>query len=456
VAIDLILLLVRMAGAPILAALNLKGEENGRRKGSFSSHDSGRFMRILHLLSQRPDATGSGIYVQAMLREARAKGHHNFLVAGIDSGDGGWPRDIDKDACSFVEFEGEDLPFPIVGMSDVMPYPSRRFRDLTPPELSRYQHSFEVRIQNAVDRFRPDILHSHHLWLMTAFVRGLVSDLPLVTSCHGTDLRQFETCPHLQGMVRPAIRQLDAVLALSRVQRQEILALHGLPPERVVVTGAGFREDLFRMPDHKPNPPPVHLIYAGKLCRAKGLPNLLRALGHIQDLPWHLTLAGGGSGTEKEECLQGVHALGERVTYIGSVPQPELALAMQKAHVFILSSFFEGVPLVLLEAMASGCRVIATELPGVRELFEVDFSPWVTTLPTPPLRQVDRPVPGTEEAFENRLAECLRFQIQAVLHKPAIPVDELRRFLEPFSWPQVFGRIEKVYQRLINIRRWGE
>jgi glycosyltransferase involved in cell wall biosynthesis len=242
-------------------------------------------MRILHLLSQRPDATGSGIYVQAMLREARAKGHHNFLVAGIDSGEGGRPRDIDKDACVFVEFEGEDLSFPIVGMSDVMPYPSRRFRDLNPAELNRYRRRFEVRIQNAVDRFRPDILHSHHLWLMTAFVRRLVPDLPIVTSCHGTDLRQFETCPHLREMVRPAIRQLDAVLALSRIQREEILALHDLPPERVVVTGAGFRGDLFRMPDHKPAPPPVQLIYAGKLCRAKGLPNLLRALCNIRDLP---------------------------------------------------------------------------------------------------------------------------------------------------------------------------
>lgn len=296
-------------------------------------------------------------------------------------------------------------------MSDVMPYPSRRFKDLTPEELKRYHRSFEDRIQSAVDRFRPDILHSHHLWLMTALIRRLV-------------------------------------LALSRIQREEILALHGLPPERVWVTGTGFRGDLFKMPDHKPLAPPVELIYAGKLCRAKGLPNLLRALATVQDLPWHLTLAGGGSGPEKEECLQLIHPLGSRVTVIGSVPQPALALAMQKAHVFILSSFFEGLPLVLLEAMACGCRVIATEVPGVRELFETNFSPWIQTLPTPPLRQVDKPLPGTEGAFEDHLAVLLRSQIQAVLDTPAIPAQEIRRFLEPFTWPRVFERIERVYQNL--------
>jgi glycosyltransferase involved in cell wall biosynthesis len=407
-------------------------------------------MRILHLLSQRPDATGSGIYVQAMLREARAKGHHNFLVAGIDPEGCGLPADIGDDACSFVEFNGADLPFPIVGMSDVMPYPSRRFKDLTPEELSRYHRCFEGRIQNAVDRFRPDILHSHHLWLMTALIRRLVPDLPLVTSCHGTDLRQFEKCPHLQEWVRPAIRQLDAVLALSRIQREEILAMHGLSPERIWVTGAGFRGDLFRMLDHKPPPPPVQLIYAGKLCRAKGLPSLLRALAAVRDLPWHLILAGGGSGPEKEECLQLIHSLGDRARYLGSVPQPALALAMQNAHVFILPSFFEGLPLVLLEAMACGCRVIATEVPGVRELFETDFSPWVQTLPTPPLRQVDQPLPGTGKAFEDHLSSLLRIQIQAVLDEPAIPADEIRRFLEPFTWARVFARIERVYQNLTS------
>ena len=43
-------------------------------------------LKILHLLSQRPDSTGSGIYVQAMLREAANRGHTNFLMAGIASG----------------------------------------------------------------------------------------------------------------------------------------------------------------------------------------------------------------------------------------------------------------------------------------------------------------------------------------------------------------------------------
>lgn len=408
-------------------------------------------MRILHLLSQRPDATGSGIYVQAMMREAAAGGHQNFLLAGMDPGSSP-PADACSAACSFVEFSGKDLPFPIVGMSDVMPYPSSRFRDLTARNLDRYHDCFTAKVRDAIDRFRPDILHSHHLWLMTALIRRLFPDLPLVTSCHGTDLRQYEKCPHLRELVRPALQDLNAVFALSRIQREEILSMHGLTPDKVHVTGAGFREDLFQMPERKPFPPPVQLVYAGKLCRAKGLPNLLRALFEIEDLPWHLTIAGGGTGPEKDECLLLANKIKGRVTYIGAVPQSELARAMQNAHVYILSSFFEGLPLALLEAMACGCRVIATEVPGVRELFETGFFPWVITLPTPPLQHVDRPLPGTENAFESRMAELLRFQIQAVLDDPAVPSEEIIRFLQPFSWRAVFGRIECVYHGLTAVR----
>jgi len=40
-------------------------------------------MKILHLLSQRPDSTGSGIFIQAMIREATAAGYENYLVAGV-------------------------------------------------------------------------------------------------------------------------------------------------------------------------------------------------------------------------------------------------------------------------------------------------------------------------------------------------------------------------------------
>ena len=67
-------------------------------------------MRILHLLSQRPEATGSGIYIQAMIREAARRGHENFLLAGAPGEKSlnrtGWgPRPV-----NLCALEGGDLP----------------------------------------------------------------------------------------------------------------------------------------------------------------------------------------------------------------------------------------------------------------------------------------------------------------------------------------------------------
>ena len=87
-------------------------------------------MRILHLLSQRPEATGSGIFIQAMLREAVRKGHANYLVAGIPDDCPPAPDLLSGVPHRFVRFGTGALPFPVVGMSDVMPYDSTRFCDL--------------------------------------------------------------------------------------------------------------------------------------------------------------------------------------------------------------------------------------------------------------------------------------------------------------------------------------
>ena len=132
-------------------------------------------MKILHLLSQRPEATGSGIYIQAMIREAARRGHENFLLAGVPQGEGPQPDGLGAAACEFVRFQGGDLPFAVVGMSDIMPYPSTRFADLSPLDVELYERCFADKLQEVVARIHPQLIHSHHLWLLTATARASVA-----------------------------------------------------------------------------------------------------------------------------------------------------------------------------------------------------------------------------------------------------------------------------------------
>jgi glycosyltransferase involved in cell wall biosynthesis len=404
-------------------------------------------MNILHLLSQRPDSTGSGIYIQAMLREAAAHGHRNFLVAGIQSD---WPVQLDAiepDRCRFVSFGGGDLAYPIVGMSDVMPYDSRRFRDLSEDDLQRYEAAFTRQIQAALAVFQPDIIHSHHLWIVSALIRRLCPHTPIVTTCHGSDLRQFRSCAHLRERVLDGCRGLNAVMALSRSQKEDIVDLYGLPPDMVAVVGAGYNSELF-VQSTSTEPNPVQIVYAGKLSRAKGVPWLLRALSAIDRPNWPLHVVGGGSGPEKAECLELAGRLGSRATVHGAVPQDRLAEIMRKAHLFVLPSFFEGLPLVVLEALASGCRIVATDLSGVSELLGGMHTDIIELVPTPRLRDVDQPVEEDQAGFESNLSKALHQQINRARLQPHIDLSAIAAQMAAYSWQGIFEKVQAVYVKV--------
>jgi hypothetical protein len=146
-------------------------------------------MKILHLLSQRPDSTGSGIYVQAMIRGATFNGFDNFLVAGLCS------RGCDDNVCitpdrsMYLNFHNADVSFQIPGMSDVMPYDSSKFCDLSEENLIEYETAFSMLLKRAVELFKPDLIHCHHLWIISSLTRRLFPHIPLVMTCHGSDLR---------------------------------------------------------------------------------------------------------------------------------------------------------------------------------------------------------------------------------------------------------------------------
>lgn len=401
-------------------------------------------LKILHLLSQRPDSTGSGIYVQAMIREATAWGYDNFLVAGVGSGGSDTIDWIEQDKSMFVNFHKADVSYHIPGMSDVMPYESTRFRDLSEKDLREYEKAFSEILQTAVHRFKPNIIHSHHLWLVSSLARQLFPNIPMVTTCHGSDLRQFQNCPHLQERVLSGCRKIEIVMALSQPQKEQIIRLYNLDPEKITIAGAGYNDSLFYLAT-KPNPDPVQLVYAGKLSNAKGVPWFLRAMQSINYPPWQLHLLGSGSGEEKAYCLMLAKELGERVRVHGALPQKSLAEIMRQSHILILPSFYEGLPLVILEALASGCRIVATDLPGTKEILGNCDTDFITLVRTPRLRHIDQPYRQDESAFEQNLKKAIQHQIEAASKCAQIDLSPIQDKLDAYTWTGIFKKVRKAY-----------
>lgn len=93
-------------------------------------------MKILSITAQKPHSTGSGVYLTELVKQWSRQGHAQAVAAGVYPSDAvNFPPDT---AFYPVYFDTPELPFPIAGMSDEMPYPSTRYRDLTPERTERF------------------------------------------------------------------------------------------------------------------------------------------------------------------------------------------------------------------------------------------------------------------------------------------------------------------------------
>lgn len=401
-------------------------------------------LKILHLISQRPDSTGSGIYIQAMIREASNCGYDNYLIAGICQDNCNDIFCVAQHKSMFVKFNNDEISYHLPGMSDVMPYESTRFCDLTKEDISKYEKAFTEIIKDAVLIFKPDIIHSHHLWIVSSLTRQLFPNIPMITTCHGSDLRQFQNCPNLQEKVLTGCLGIDVVIALSETQKKEITRLYNLSPEKINIIGAGYNNELFYL-DAKPNPNPVQLVYAGKLSNAKGVPWFLSALQSISSPEWVLHLIGSGSGEEKEHCLMLAKELGDKVHVYGALSQKDLARIIRQSHILVLPSFYEGVPLVILEGLSSGCRIVATDLPGIKEIVGYSNTDLISLVQTPRLHLIDQPYQEDVHLFEQNLKKAIQQQIDAASRCSTIDLSPIQDRLNAYTWKSIFNKVKETY-----------
>jgi glycosyltransferase involved in cell wall biosynthesis len=161
----------------------------------------------------------------------------------------------------------------------------------------------------------------------------------------------------------------DAITVPSNVARRSFLAM-GVPADKLHVIPYGVRLDRFTPAQPPPAALPLsdsfEVLFAGQISLRKGIPYLLQAFARLRHPRIHLTLVGA-----VQDDLRPMLAVlpTQNVTFTGSVPQPELARLMSRSHVLALASVEEGLALVLGQALACGCPVVATAATGAEDLF---------------------------------------------------------------------------------------
>ena len=366
-------------------------------------------MKILSITAQKPDSTGSGVFLTELVKGFRNLGCSQAVVCGHAEGD---PLAFPEGVQVFpVHYGTPELPFPVCGMSDEMPYPSTRYRDLDETMTTQLLEAFRARIAEAVEAFRPDVILCHHLYFAASLVRQMYPDIPVYGQCHGSDLRQIETNPWQRQWIREQIPKLDGIFALHAVQQEKICQIFDLPEHRVRVMGTGYNGSVFfRDPRYSREPEKIRYFFAGKLSEKKGVYSLLRCLGKLKQPERSELYLAGGCGSEAE--LENFRRLAETapcsVTILGKLDQAALAAWMNRCDVFVLPSFYEGLPLVLIEAMACGLRTVCTDLPGIRPWLDQTLPDSGAVFVEPPrFRNADEPIAADLPDFEKRLATAM-------------------------------------------------
>jgi colanic acid/amylovoran biosynthesis glycosyltransferase len=160
------------------------------------------------------------------------------------------------------------------------------------------------------------------------------------------------------------------VRCISHYCRAQIMAWSDpLCWDRLHIVHCGVDTD-----DYTPPPPrrtgPLRLLTVGRLHSIKGYELLLRACAQLakEGNAWQLNMVGDGPLMSSLQTLVKSLGIQDRVTFSGAVGQDKIAGHFDRADVLIVSSFMEGIPVVLMEAMAKRLAVIATRVGGIPEL----------------------------------------------------------------------------------------
>ena len=227
---------------------------------------------------------------------------------------------------------------------------------------------------------------------------------------------------------------------IQNIQRLAISAGHPIGVSQFVLqswklTGSaipnGYDETVFRSPPVGAQRD-VDILFAGRITKDKGVFDLLHAVGCVSFQNRALKLVFAGAGESLHELKQLCKALPHdtEVIFSGSLASHEVAAWMRRSKVLVLPTtkfWIETSGLVLLEALASGCRIVGTDNGGISE----NCSGFGHIVP------MDNPV-------------ALRHAIDIELRRVGHPTPHLERFLAGRTWPEVATRYIDIMSEFAN------
>lgn len=242
--------------------------------------------------------------------------------------------------------------------------------NLAPGLMARAVLPLLRRLQNVVPGF--DLIDAHYLYPdgVAAVLLGQRLDLPVVMSARGSDVTRIAAFAQPRRRILQAIARARATITVSSALRARLVEL-GADPARLQVLRNGVDLARFAPQDRAAARRRLGLagivwLTVGNLVELKGVHLVIEALGRVADA----TLVVAGDGPEAANLRRLAEACGvaARVRFLGNVPHAALATYYNAADALMQASSREGMPNVVLEALACGTPVVAAPFAGVEEV----------------------------------------------------------------------------------------
>ena len=231
-----------------------------------------------------------------------------------------------------------------------------------------YLACFRRAVRRCVRAFHPDVIHAH--WWIPGAIVAVGQGVPFVVTGHGSDVRLLGKSAVLRALAHWVLVRAAAVTAVSGIMADDVRRWAGIP--RVEVTPSAVDETRFHPAPAAPLDPP-RILFAGNWIRAKGIDLILEAFAQVRrrGIPARLRLVGDGPGQAEFQAQADRLGVAPDVEWAGTRAHEEMPGEFAAAAIVVMASRGprgEGMPITLVEAMMSGCAVVATPAGGIPEI----------------------------------------------------------------------------------------
>ncbi len=347
------------------------------------------------------------------------------------------------------------------------------------PQWQETQRGTDARFVGAIDAFArslamakdtldADLVHCHTWYTdMGGVIASQLWGVPSVLTIHSLEplrpwkVEQLGNAYHLSAwMERTAITEADAIVAVSRETKADVLRLFDVDPARVHVIHNGIDLDEYRavpgvdvLTRHGIDPSRPFLLFVGRITRQKGIIHLVNAIPKI-DPSLQIVLCAGAPDTPEigEEMARGVARVADErpgVIWIREMlPRADVIQLYTHAAVFCCPSVYEPFGIINLEAMACETAVVATSVGGIPEVVVPDE----TGLLVDPGLGAGTFEPSDPAGFAAALAEAVNRLARDKALRDRFGAAGRRRVEAHFSWDAIADQTLGLYAKVLDER----